>query len=121
MKKMIIEVLGLVAVMIVGITYVFAQGPGYGRGPGRMGQGNWGFQKGLNLTPEQRTKLLELHRKFNDETDQLREGPLAKRLELQSLWNNPNADSKTIMEKEREMRDPQDQMRDKIVQMRLEN
>ena len=119
MKKMIV-VLGLVAVMIVGTTYVFAQGPGYGPGPGRMGPGNRGYQKGLDLTPEQRTKLQELRKKFNDETAQLRETLHANRLELQSLWSNPNADSKTIIEKEREMRDPQDQMRDKMVQMRLE-
>ena len=119
MKKMIV-VLGLVAVMIAGTTYVFAQGPGYGPGPEKMDQGNWHYQKGLNLTPEQRTKLQELRRKLNDETAQLREGLLAKRLELQSLWNNPNADSNTIMEKERGMREPQDQIRDKMVQMRLE-
>ncbi|MEI9478527.1 MAG: Spy/CpxP family protein refolding chaperone [Deltaproteobacteria bacterium] len=118
MKKMII-VLGLVAVLIVGTTYVSAQGPGYGPGPGRMGQGNRGHQKGLDLTPEQRTKLQELRRKFNDETAQLREALRANRLELRSLWTNPNADSETIMEKERGMRDPQDQMRDKMVQMRL--
>ena len=115
-----IIVLGLVALMIIGTTYVFAQGPGYGPGPGRMGQGHWGYQKGLDLTPEQRTKLQELRRKFNDETAQLRETLHANRLELRSLWTNPNADSKTIMEKEKGMRDPQDQMRDKMVQMRLE-
>jgi Spy/CpxP family protein refolding chaperone len=119
MKKLIIA-LGLVAIMIVGITYVFAQGPGYGPGPGRMGQGNRGYQKGLDLTPEQRGKLQELRKKFNDETAQLRETLHSKRLELQSLWTNPNADSKTIIEKEKGMRDPQDQMRDKMIQMRLE-
>jgi Spy/CpxP family protein refolding chaperone len=119
MKKTII-VIGLVALMAVGVTYVFAQGPASGPGPGRMGQGNWGYQKGLNLTPDQKAKFQELRRKLNDETAQLREALHAKRLELQSLWTNPNADSETIMEKQRGMREPQDQMREKMVQMRLE-
>jgi len=119
MKKTII-VLGLVGVMLVGAIYAFAQDPGYGPGAGKMGRGDWGYQKGLNLTPDQKAKFQEMRQKFNDETAQLRETLLAKRLELQSLWSNPNADSKTIMEKEREMRDPQGQMTDKAVQMRLE-
>ena len=109
------------ALMLVGaLIYAFAQGPGYGPGAGKMGRGDWGYQKGLNLTPDQKAKFQELRRKFNDETTQLRETLLAKRAELRSLWTDPKADSKTIMEKERELRDPQDQMRDKMVQMRLE-
>ena len=119
MKKMIV-ILGLVGVMLVGAIYAFAQGPGYGPGAGKMGQGDWGYQKGLNLTPDQKAKFQDLRQKLNDETAQLRETLHAKRLELQSLWTNPNADSETIMEKQKEMREPQDQMRDKMVQMRLE-
>ena len=119
MKKTII-VLGLVGVVLVGAIYAFAQGPGHGPGAGKMGRGDWGYQKGLNLTSDQKAKFQELRQKFNDETTQLRETLLAKRAELRSLWTDPKADSKTIMEKERELRDPQDQMRDKMVQMRLE-
>ena len=45
---------------------------------------------------------------------------VTKRLELRSLWTDPKADSKAILDKERELRDLQNQMRDKAVQMRLE-
>ena len=120
MKKITV-VAGLVALMLIGAAYyAFAQGPSYGPGPGRMGQGNWGFQKGVNLTPEQKAKFQELRRKFNDDTAQLRGTLLTKRLELHSLWADPKSDSKAIMEKEREMTNLKDQLREKAVQMRIE-
>jgi Spy/CpxP family protein refolding chaperone len=117
MKKTVV-VLGLVAVMVLGVAYAFAQGPGAGPGPGR-GPG-WGQEKWSSLTPEQQTKLKELRQKFNDETAQLRGTMLTKRLELQSLWRNPKADSKAILEKEKEFRSLQNQMKDKAVQLKLE-
>jgi Spy/CpxP family protein refolding chaperone len=117
MKKTVV-VLGLVAVMVLGVAYAFAQGPGAGPGPGR-GPG-WGQEKWSSLTPEQQTKLQELRQKFNDETAQLRGTMLTKRLELQSLWRNPKADSKAILEKEKEFRSLQNQMKDKAVQLKLE-
>jgi Spy/CpxP family protein refolding chaperone len=112
MKKMAI-VLGLVAVVVLGITYVYARSPVYGR----MG---WGYGKWSSLTPEQETKLQELRQKFNDETAQLRSSITTKRLELQSLWSNPKADSMAIQEKEKELMTLQDQMREKAFQFKLE-
>src|SRR3989304_3854198 len=108
MKKTIIA-LGLGALMLLGVTYVYAQGPGFGPGH-RTG---WGHGKWSSLTPEQQTKFQELRQKFNDETTQLRGATLTKRLELQSLWTNPKADSKTILDKEKELRDLQTQIKDK--------
>jgi Spy/CpxP family protein refolding chaperone len=112
MRKLVVAS-ALVAVVVLGITYVYAQGPGYGR----MG---WGYEKWSSSTPEQRTKFQELRQKFDDETAQLRGTTLTKRLELQSLWIDPKADPKAIQEKEKELRALQDQMRDKAVQFRLE-
>jgi len=117
MKKKVV-VLGLIAVMVLGVAYAFAQGPGSGPGPGR--RSDWGHEKWSSLTPEQQTKLQELRQKFNDETAQLRGTMLTKRLELQSLWRNPKADSKAILEKEKEFRSLQNQMKDKAVQLKLE-
>jgi len=117
MKKRIV-VLGLVAVMVLGVAYAFAQGPGSGPGPGN--RPGWGHEKWSSLTPEQQTKFQELRQKFNDETAQLRGTMLTKRLELQSLWRNPKADSKAILEKEKEFRSLQNQMKDKAVQLKLE-
>src|SRR4030067_1363862 len=114
MKKTIV-VLGLVAVLVLGVAYAYAQGPGFGPGhrPG------WGHEKWSSLTPEQQTKVQELRQKFNDETAQLRGTMLTKRLELQSLWTNPKSDSKAILEKEKEFRSLQNQLKDKAVQLKL--
>jgi len=113
MKKKLI-VLGLIAAMVLGVTYVYAQGQGYG--PGHRGE-DW---MGLSLTPEQKTKFQELRHKFDEETAQLRGSLLTKRLELRSLWSNPKTDSKAILDKEKELRDLQNQIKDKMVQFRLE-
>jgi Spy/CpxP family protein refolding chaperone len=115
MKKMIV-ILGMVALMAIGASYVYAQGAGLGPGH-RMG---WGYANWSSLTPEQHTKFQELPQKFNDETAQLRGNILTKRLELQSLWTNPKADPKAILEKEKELTSLQDKMRDKAVQFGLE-
>jgi zinc resistance-associated protein len=117
MKKKVV-VLGLVAVMVLGVAYAFAQGPGQGPGPGH--RPGWGHDKWSSLTSEQQTKIQELRQKFNDETAQLRGTMLTKRLELQSLWRNPKADPKAILAKEKEFRGLQDQMKDKAVQFKLE-
>jgi hypothetical protein len=63
MRKMIIA-LGLVAVVLVVATYVYAQGLGHGR----MG---WGYGKWSSLTNEQKTRSQERGQRFNDETTQL--------------------------------------------------
>jgi Spy/CpxP family protein refolding chaperone len=115
MKKTIV-VLGLVALLVVGVAYAYAQGPGAdpGHRPG------WGHEKWSSLTPEQRTKFQELRRKFSEDNAKLFGAIVTKRLELHSLWTDPKADSKAILDKERELRDLQNQIRDKAVQMRLE-
>jgi Spy/CpxP family protein refolding chaperone len=120
MKKTIIT-LGLVALMLFGVTYVYAQGPGIG--PGHRGmhpQEYWGPAKASNLTPEQKTQFQELRRKFRQENAQLIGALVTKRLEVQSLWTDPKADSKAILDKEKELRDLQTQMRDKVIQYKLE-
>lgn len=126
MKKKIITV-GLVAVMFLGVTYAYSQSSGFGPGPGagphsgeRPHWGQGGPGKALNLTPEQKAKMGELRTKFKEENAQLIGAMVTKRIELQSLWSNPKAEAKAIQDKEKEMRDLQNQMQDKAVQMRLE-
>jgi len=115
MKKKVV-VLGLVAVMVLGVAYAFAQGPAAGPG-NRPG---WGHERWSSLTPEQQTKFQELHRKFREDNAKLFGAIVTKRLELQSLWTDPKADSKAILDKEKELRDLKNQIKDKAVQMRLE-
>jgi Spy/CpxP family protein refolding chaperone len=115
MKKTMVA-LGLVAVLLIGVAYAYAQGPGFGP-----------KYKGLppeetcsSLTPEQRTKFQELSSKLNAETAQLRGAMVTKRLELRSLWADPKADPKAILDKEKELQSIRDQLRDKGVQFKLE-
>ena len=120
MKKAMIA-LGLVMVMLLGVSYVYAQEQGNPPRHGWMhGEKSWGQGKKLNLTPEQKAKFRELRRKFIEENAQLIGGLVAKRLELRSLWTDPKADSKAILAKERDLRDLQNRMRDKIIQYKLE-
>jgi Spy/CpxP family protein refolding chaperone len=120
MKKGMIAI-GLVMVMLWGVSYVYAQEqsdpPRYGW---MHGEKSWGQGKRLNLTPEQKARFQELRRKFIGENAQLVGDLVAKRLELRSLWTDPKADSQAILAKERELRGLQNRMKDKIVQYRLE-
>ena len=118
MKKTIV-LLGLVALMVLGVTYVYAQGPGMGPGHRGMHE-SWSHGKDYPLTPEQKTKFEELRRKFREENAKLIGAIVTKKLELQSLWTDPKAESKAILDKEKELRDLKNQLKDKDVQMRLE-
>lgn len=115
MKKILI--LGLVGVMLFGAAYAYAKGPGFGP---KYREGSPREDTFSPLTPEQRTKFQELRSKFVEETAQLRGALVTKRIELQSLWTNPQADPKAILDKERELRNIQDQLRDKGIQFKLE-
>ena len=122
MKKILI-VLGMVAFCFLTVTNVPAQGmPGFHNPPGPpMPPFHRGApEKGPSLTPEQQTKFQELTQKFNEETAALKGSLLGKRLELQALWSNPKAEQDTLMAKEREMRDLQNQMDEKTLQHKLE-
>ena len=124
MKKTLLA-LSLITVLILGVTYVYAQGPGRAPGQGPGWKGEHGREAGNpgrlpDLTPEQKAKFQELRRKFNEETAQLRGALVTKRVELQSLWTNPTGDPKAIVDKEKELRDLQNQMKDKALQMKLE-
>ncbi len=118
MRKTVI-LLGLVALMVLGVTYAFAQGPGSGPGRGGMHE-SWGPGRDYPLTSEQKAKFQELRRKFREENAKLIGSIVTKKLELQSLWTDPKADSKAILDKEKELRDLKNQLMDKSVQMRLE-
>jgi len=120
MKKLIV-VFGLVAAMLLGMTFAYAQGPGFGSGhKGMPPHESWRHQEWSSLTPEQKVKFQELGRRFDEETAQLKGATLTKRLELRSLWTNPKADSKAILDKEKELRDLQNQMKEKVIQNKLE-
>jgi Spy/CpxP family protein refolding chaperone len=110
MKKMVIAA-GLAVVMLLGVTYVYAGGWGFGPGSGRGNcAGSWGTS---DLTSEQQTKMQELQQKHYNEVAPLREKMFSMRQELRTLWSDPKADSKAIEAKTKEMNVLRDQMRDK--------
>jgi Spy/CpxP family protein refolding chaperone len=123
MKKAIIAV-GLAVAMFLSFSYVYAQqDPGVDPAQqGMQGQGHKGEHPGkmFALDPQQRASLHELHRQFQGETAQLIGEMVTKRLELRLLWTDPKADPEAILAKEKELRDLQNQMRDKVDQYRLE-
>jgi len=101
--------------------YVYAQDRGVDPDPkGGHGQAYEHQGKRLDLDQKQKAGLRELHRKFKGETAQLVGELVTKRIELRLLWSDPKADSDAILAKEKELRDLQNQMRDKIVQYKLE-
>ena len=115
MKKLL--VVFAMALVLAGATYVYAVGPGSGPGPHK---GCLGFGKGASLTEEQRTQLQELRQKFHSETANLREQIWTMRQELRTLWSDSKSGADAILKKEKELRDLEDQMKDKAVQMKLE-
>ena len=125
MKRKIV-IFGLAAIGFLGITcLVYAQNLGSGPGAGSP----WGEKlgllfrepwKGLNLTPEQKVKFQEMVKNFIQENAQLIGSLVAKRVELLSLWTDPNSNTEAILAKEKESRDLENQMRDKAVQKLLE-
>ena len=134
MKKPIIAV-GFLAVTFFVAGYALAQGSGHESRHGSMHQPggvqqhegshqrhqeSTGPGKDFSLTPEQKSKFEDLRRKFRLENAQLIGAVVAKRIELDALWSDPKADPKAIMEKEKEMGAFRFQLREKIIQSKLE-
>ena len=111
MKKLttIIGILVLVGAVAVP---VMAWGPGWGRGHHMMGywgrgpgyDGNYGRGYG-NVTPEQRSRLDDLDRKFYSETADLRNRISTKSAELDVLLNSPDPDIGKVRALQNEIND----------------
>ncbi len=94
-----------------------AAGPGFGRGNNFNCPG--GFDQ-LNLTADQNTKLNDLREKTWKDTVSLRNQMQTKRLELQTLWTNPNPDKDKILAKQKELNDLRNTLQAKMTDSRLE-
>jgi Spy/CpxP family protein refolding chaperone len=94
-----------------------AAGPGFGRGNNPNYPG--GVDR-LNLTDEQKTKMNDLRDKTWKDTVTLRNEMQTKRLELQTLWTNPNPDKDKILAKQKEMNDLRTKLQSKMTDSRLE-
>ena len=116
--KRSLAVIGLMVVMLLSVSFAYAQDRG--ADPRPYGKAFRGKEHKSLFTPEQKTKFKEMRRKFVGENAQLIGGMVTKRLELSSLWSDPQADPQAILAKEKELRDLQNQMKDKIVQGMVE-
>lgn len=122
MKKTII-LLSILSLIIFSFTLVYGEPQGLVKGKRIFWseERSPGFsERTSKLTSDQIKKIQELNRKFIEETAQLRGNLLTKRLELKSLWKNPNSDPETIKNKEKELREIQNQLRNKEIEKRLE-
>ena len=120
MKRIAIAMsLGLAVVMFLSGTYVYAQAADPAH-KGMHSHESMASDKGFSLTPEQKAKFREMRRMFIRENAQLIGALVAKRLELRSLWTDPKSDPKAILDKEKELRTLQNQMKDKVIQAMLE-
>lgn len=115
--KRIILALGLTGTLLLFGSQGYAQHTDH---KGMHSHESMASEKGHSVTPEQAAKFREMRRKFIGENAQLIGSIVANKLELRSLWTDPKADPKAIMDKEKELRALQDQMRDKVVQAMLE-
>ncbi len=94
-----------------------AAGPGFGWGNNFNCPG--GFDQ-LNLTADQNTKLNDVREKTWKETVTLRNQMQTKRLELQTLWSNPNPDKDKVLAKQKELNDLRNTLQAKMTDSRLE-
>lgn len=74
----------------------------------------------LGLTDEQRGAVDKIEKAYDDEIDFLQGKLMSKRLELQSLFSNPEIDEDQIRGRAREVFDLQDECRRMAVDYRLE-
>ncbi len=120
MRKVKITVMALLVTAMLATT-ALAFGPGRGPGYGPGGRGDFGGFGELNLTADQKTKLIEMRDAQFKDLKPLREAMFAKRDELRKLWLEPNPDQGKITTAQKEMRSVRDQMQDKMTAFRLES
>jgi zinc resistance-associated protein len=128
MKNKVTKIIGigiLVAALAVPVT-VLARGWGWG---GRHMMGNWGMAPGsmMNyghgyqaLTPEQRTQLDQLDRKFYDETADMRKDLWNKSTELNALLNTTDPDLDKVKALNKEINDLRTTLNEKRLTHELE-
>ncbi len=122
MKKTMVFLGSMVLVGALAVS-AFAHGPGWGKG--YHGRGYWRDTPGHcwqygrayeNLTGEQRAQLDTLHRKFHDETAELRKLIWSKSAELNSLLNSPSPDA----EKAKALQDEISDLKARVAQKRMD-
>ncbi|MBI5586326.1 MAG: Spy/CpxP family protein refolding chaperone [Deltaproteobacteria bacterium] len=118
-KKAKVWMVGAALVAMSGLAV--AAGPGFGRGWGYNADcpGGGAYDR-LNLTAEQKTKMNELREKTWKDTVTLRNEMQTKRLELRTLWTNPNPDKDKIAAKQKELNALRDKLQATMTDSKIE-
>ena len=82
--------------------------------------GKFGFQKQLNLSDEQLTKMKELRNNFRNDTRDLRFNLSIKRIEMRKLYTDPKTGDATLLAKQKEISKLRQQLSDKKSVMKVE-
>jgi len=118
MKKTMIPLTTLTALLIVGFmtASAFAWGHGNGKKRGCGGQGQAMYN---NLTDEQKTELRELRQQFVDETYESRAAMMTKHQELRMLMETSSPDKAKLQALSDEVMDLKKAMADKRIDFAL--
>lgn len=104
--------------------HMMGYGPGYGMGPGMMGNGpghrGEGRGYGADLTEEQQAKLDDAREKFFTETEDLRDRIQEKRFALGSEMRKETPDSGKVVDLQKEISKLEGQFDQKAIQHQLE-
>ncbi len=104
--------------------HMMGYGPGYGMGPGMMGNGpgHRGEDRGYgaDLTEEQQAKLDDAREKFFTETEDLRDRIQEKRFALGSEMRKETPDSGKVVDLQKEISKLEGQFDQKAIQHQLE-
>ncbi len=96
-------------------------GPGMGMHHGLgMGPGPGFWAANLNLTPDQMRALETIRINFFKETIPQRNQLMVARMELRSLWSQPNPDPAAILAKQKQINSLRDQIIETAVRYRLD-
>ena len=125
MKKIIVAVMMVALLAAAGLAMAqgcekcSGMGMEYGHHSGGGHMGGHGLWKALNLTPEQTQKMQALRESFFKETLPLRNDLMSKKLELRSLWLQPNLDEEKILAKQKEISSLRAQLGEKAIKNRF--
>ena len=104
--------------------HMMGYGPGYGMGPGMMGNGpghrGEGRGYGADLTEEQQAKLDDAREKFFTETEDLRDRIQEKRFALGGEMRKETPDSGKVVDLQKEISKLEGQFDQKAIQHQLE-
>ncbi|MBI4573990.1 MAG: Spy/CpxP family protein refolding chaperone [candidate division NC10 bacterium] len=114
MKRTVVA-LGLVGVLALTASAVFAWGPGWGRG---LGPGYGPGPAVANLSPDQTAKIQKIQSDRYAEMANVRSEMFAKRAELQALFREQTLDQDKIAAKQKEIVALQAQMQEKALAAR---